>query len=488
MLPFWRLCTRHEKLLIVLFLCTLPFVRAGIQPDGIGYYAYLRSPLIDHNFSFATDWNFPPNEMYLRCRNCPPEAKQYWNHPANVLLVVRLNDHVYGNPITRTGHLPNFYTVGPAILWSPFVVAAHLAVIGADHLGAQIPADGHSWPYIKALSFATALYGFLGLWCSFQLAKRYVGELWAFWAAIGIWFASSLPVYMYLEPSWSHAHSAFCVAVFLWYWERTRGARSARQWVTLGLLAGLMLDVYFVNGLFLIAPAFDCVQAYIRERGDSKALLKQLKLHLLFAGSMIAGFLPMLLCKQIVYGNPLALGMYVNIPWNWKAPAFGPVLFSSEHGLFVWTPILMLATLGLFAVWRKERQLAAVCTLVAVAFYCLIAVCPWWDGTIAYGNRYFISLTPIFVLGLAAGFERAAGLWKAPRAASLRLIPLTVLLIVWNLGMIYQWSTHLLPSAGEVSWNEAVYNQVRIVPGRVLQDLFHVASPQSKQNLRGERP
>jgi len=44
MLQFWRLRSRHEKVLIVLFLCTLPFVRARIQPDGIGYYAYLAFP------------------------------------------------------------------------------------------------------------------------------------------------------------------------------------------------------------------------------------------------------------------------------------------------------------------------------------------------------------------------------------------------------------------------------------------------------------
>ena len=37
-----------------------------------------------------------------------------------------------------------------------------------------------------------------------------------------------LPVYMYFNPSWSHAHSAFIVALFVWYWDRTRTTRTFR--------------------------------------------------------------------------------------------------------------------------------------------------------------------------------------------------------------------------------------------------------------------
>ena len=100
----------------------------------------------------------------------------------------------------------------------------------------------------------TALYGFLALLMSFGLARRYVPERWAFLATLGIWFASSLPVYMYFNPSWSHAHSAFTVALFLWYWDRTRAARTWLQWVILGAIGGLMMDVYYVSGVLLFIP------------------------------------------------------------------------------------------------------------------------------------------------------------------------------------------------------------------------------------------
>jgi hypothetical protein len=44
-------------------------------------------------------------------------------------------------------------------------------------------------------------------------------------------------------------------------------------------------------------------------------------------------------------------------------------------------------------------------------------------------------------------------------------------LIVWNLGLIYQWGTHMIPVRGPISWHEAAYNQVVVVPQRITRTL-----------------
>ena len=473
MLHFWKSHSRFEKTLFALFLLTLPFVRPSLLSDGKGYYAYLRSPLIDHNLRFASDWNDPPVKELAHCKACPAVARQYWDNPANSILFFYLDGRIYPNPITKTGHLPNFYSVGPAILWLPFVGPTHLAVLAANRLGFRIPADGHSWPYIVSLSLGTAFYGFLGLYLSFQLAKNFVEERWAFWATLGIWFASSLPSAMYLEPSWSHTHSAFCVSLFLWYWHRTRTDRTPKQWLVFGLISGLMLDVYLANGIFLLAPALDCLVAYSRTWRTPRLLRKNLQSHLLFAAAVILAFSPMLITRQIVFGNPFTFGMYGNVPWNWSSPNFRAVLFSPKQGIFVCTPILLLAVLGLVALWRLDRSMGRTCALLAVAFYALISVYPWWHGVFSFGNRFFISLTPIFVLGLAAMFSWASRFWADSGTAARRLVPLTVLLILWNIGLMYQWSTYLFfpEGVGEVSWSEVLDNQIRVVPVRIFHDL-----------------
>ena len=67
---------------------------------------------------------------------------------------------------------------------------------------------------------------------------------------------------MYFNPSWSHAHSAFAVALFLWYWNRTRGARTIAQWILLGLLSGFIVDVYYPNGALLVIPLLEGIADY----------------------------------------------------------------------------------------------------------------------------------------------------------------------------------------------------------------------------------
>ena len=40
----------------------------------------------------------------------------------------------------------------------------------------------------------------------------------------------------------------------------------------------------------------------------------------------------------------------------------------------------------------------------------------------------------------------------------------TILLILWNFGLIFQWGTHLIPARGPISFREAAHNQVTVVP------------------------
>src|SRR5215469_9529929 len=37
---------RYTRILLIVFLCTLPLVNPIVHGDGVGYYAYVRAPLI----------------------------------------------------------------------------------------------------------------------------------------------------------------------------------------------------------------------------------------------------------------------------------------------------------------------------------------------------------------------------------------------------------------------------------------------------------
>lgn len=455
----------YGKALIILFLATLPFVHGEVEGDGIGYYAYLRSPLIDHNLSFAGDWKDAREVERL-------VPAMDWKDPQDVdRNAVR---RVWENPVRRPSHLPNYFTVGPAILWSPFIVSTHAVMLTLSHLGAQVTPDGKSRPYMVVLGLATALYGFAGLCFAFDIARKFLAERWAFWATVGVWLATSLPVYMYLHSSWSHAPSAFATSLFLWYWLRSRPGRTGRQWLTLGLLAGLMIEVYYLNVVFVLAPLWEAGGAYValwREQAQRPSRAwKILRSHLLCVFGALVALLPTFITRQIVFASPFTIGPYSLRSWSWTAPAFGKVLFSSSHGLLVFTPIVLLAFLGLFYLYRLDRTVGLISVSVVLAFYALVSFYPGWSGVFGFGNRYFVSLAPLFVLGLACALAFAERFWRDARRASLRLVPLILFFATWNLGLIYQWRTHLIPARSAVYWNEVIYTQFREVPMRALRD------------------
>jgi hypothetical protein len=446
---------KAERLLLVLFLLSLPMLNPWVRGDGVGYYAYARAPLIQHNLDFTRDYQ--------------QANASFREH--------RLDEN--GQPIaefhTRTGHLENHFTVGPAILWAPFLLVTHVGVLLARALGSAIPADGFSTPYRIAMALATALYGFLGLLISFRIARKYVDETWALLATLAIWWASSLPVYMYFNPSWSHAHSAFVVALFLWYWHETRDSRTLGQWILLGAIGGLMLDVYYANlMLFLILP-FEAIREYgaaFRITTPSIPRVSQLLTgHLAFGVSVFLSVLPTFIAKEIVYGSVFESGYIPVSQWNWRSPYLLAVLFSSNHGLISWTPILLFSVIGLFAFWRSVPRVGAAFLAAALAFYYFIASYPDWEGISSYGNRFFVSLTPLFILGLAVFLDRFTRIFRKRGAALAATCVFLACFVFWNAGLMFQWGTHLIPARGPVSFPQMARNQFLTVPRQITVQL-----------------
>jgi hypothetical protein len=443
-----RRFTKYEALLALLFLLTLPLSNPWVRGDGVGYYAFARSLLIEHRLDFTRDW-LAANTSFRMGRT---------DEQGNIA----------PDQYTATGHLDNHFSIGPAILWSPFLIAAHASVLVYDQLGGHIPADGFSKPYRVTMAVGTALYGFLALVISFVLARRYVAERWAFLATLGIWFASSLPIYMYFNPSWSHAQSAFMVALFLWYWIRTRPARTWVQWIVLGAIGGLMMDVYYVSGLLLLLPLLESLAGFWEGlKGSAKEPIGRLFLKdIVFAAAVFAEFVPTLISKKIIYGNYLNFGYTER--WFWRSPAFFEVGFSADHGFFSWTPILILAVVGIFLLRRRDRSLAWHLIAFFAAYLYAIGCYQDWDGLSSFGNRFFVPLTSIFVMGLAAFFDCMERAWTGRRAAMVS-VSATVILTLWNLGLIFQWGMHLIPARGPISWRHAAYNQFKVVPVEASQ-------------------
>ena len=65
--PFEAPQRRLEISMLVIFVLTLPLLNPWVRGDGVGYYAYARAPLIEHDLDFTHDYQFA-NESFREAR------------------------------------------------------------------------------------------------------------------------------------------------------------------------------------------------------------------------------------------------------------------------------------------------------------------------------------------------------------------------------------------------------------------------------------
>jgi hypothetical protein len=228
-------------------------------------------------------------------------------------------------------------------------------------------------------------------------------------------------------------------------------------------MGGLAMDVYYLNVVLLALPLMESLALAARALRDSRRekLGVVLGENVALAGAALVAFSPTLITKKIIYGSYLNFGYTEH--WYWNSPALLRVCFSSDHGLFSWTPVVLLAVAGIALLWKYDRQQALYSATIFTGYLYLIGCYQDWDGISSFGNRFFVSLTAIFVIGLAVFFDSLARVWQQ-RHAWLPAAVVTIVLALWNLGLIFQWGTHLIPARGPISWRTAAYNQVAVVP------------------------
>jgi len=243
-----------------------------------------------------------------------------------------------------------------------------------------------------------------------------------------------------------------------------RRKRNKTKWFILGISGGLMVLVRYDSAIFLLLPFFDVIERIWKSDSTLASGLKGTGL--LSIGIFIA-LIPNFIVKRILYGSFLKTGYsrsWTPLGWNWTSLKIIPVLFSSRHGIFTWTPILLFATVGLFLFFKKDKKFALYLAILYLLMLYLVSCLPdWWQDS-SFGGRYFISCTPIFIFGLASLIE------MVKKRISLKWLSIVgFFLIIWNFLFIIQFGLGLIPRENYISWRKMAYNQIFVVPKEIVK-------------------
>jgi hypothetical protein len=226
--------------------------------------------------------------------------------------------------------------------------------------------------------------------------------------AVGVyWLGTPLLFYSFREPYMAHAVGAFQVSGTIYLCWRLRGEveqgrLSLWRWTLLAFCTTLAILCRPTN--VFVAPFHLWLLAGVVRRGMLVPFLIRLPVTLL-------GVAPLgvqLLVWRGLYGQWVHYS-YEGEGFHWTRPAAWQTLFSSRHGLFFWSPLLLAAVGGLL--WYARRgggwtRALLLCGGLAflIVWYCNSSWWCWYFGD-SFGGRAFLELSGLFVVGLAGAFE-----------------------------------------------------------------------------------
>lgn len=416
------------------FAVALPLPRSDghlVGSDGTQYYVYLPSLVVDGDLDFSDEYTY------------------FYSYDQRAV-EKRIEDR------TATGLPSNRLGIGPAVLWAPFFVAAHLLALVLGGLGFNVAADGYGYFYQVPVLAGSILYGGLGAWFAFRAACLVSREAAALAATLLTVLAGNAVYYMTVEPSMSHASSMFASSAFFYLWLRSRDQPDAWSRAGLGALAGLMALIRPQDGLLLVLPLLDEALSW-QKKGPGSA--SRLPTSLSMVGVALLTFTPQLVVWKLLNGGFLISGYAREVDGLFRGSAAHllDVMFSAQRGLLAWHPVFLLAWSGIWLLARRDRRLAALCGLGFLIQWAVIGSWHDWAQGDAFGGRMFIVLTPVFVLGIATVAERIVG----RRARRLALAG-GVALILLNVLLLAHYRLELLAHKEPLDFAELLLGRFRL--------------------------
>ena len=369
-----------------------------VRTDGTKYFVYLPSLFLRADLDFADD-----------IARLAPRSLRRAQFDRGALAKT-----------TDTGLVQNWFPVGPAVLWSPFYLAA-LPFEGGSGYGplAQL-----------AVVFGSYCYGLAALVLTFATLRNFFKPWASFLGSLLVWAGGTVYYYSVFRGDMSHAPSAFMAALFLYLWFRFRERFGWLRAALLGVAAGLMLLVRAHNILIIAIPVVDSARRLLAgdDRRDWKSWA-ELSSRWAIAGLIAAAILAtQFLIWLTVYGEPVphrSTGFHV-----WDQPHAIEMLFSN-NGIVSLTPLLGLSLIGLLLMLRRQPLIAATSLVVLLLMlYMYSSIQAWWGGPFSFGIRRFSNALPLFALGMAALLQSLRRLVERRPAAA--AVVLVAPLLAWN--------------------------------------------------------
>ncbi|MBT4774173.1 MAG: hypothetical protein HON99_00485 [Crocinitomicaceae bacterium] len=346
-----------------------------IESDGKGYYAYLPAIFIYQDLNFEFFESIEEDKYY--------DENLYYDY----------RSHANGQVIDK-------YYCGTALLESPFFLIAHLFSYLLDY-----ELDGYSILYPISINISAIFYLLIGLIFLNATLDTYQIKSWqkaiTLFAAV---FGTNLFYYTVGEPGMSHVFSFALISLFYYYSRKYFLLNKKNHLLKLFFLLGLIVLTRPINGLIVFIIPFASGNYITLKQGIIFGFRNKLCLLL-----GISIFLCIVSIQLIIYKlstGSFFIYAYVDEGFNFLSPHITAILFSYKKGLFLYTPIFLVAFVGCYFFWKTSRF--EFFSWIGFFFLITFVLSSWWMWYYggSFSSRVYVEYIPIFMIPLAISLNQ----------------------------------------------------------------------------------
>lgn len=300
--------------------------------------------------------------------------------------------HKYFAERTPEGNKVNRYTMGTAIMYSPFF----FATLAYDKIrGAEI--NEFSTDYEFMISLAALVYVMLALLLLRNVLLRFFSDTVVALAIIILPMATNLLFYYTVEGGMTHSYSFFLFSALVWLTVHWYESKKTKHAILLGIVLGL---IFLVRPTNIIAGLF-FVLYDIHSIADLTARLKLFfvvhwKSTLIISLSLLLAVSPQFIYWKYVSGHWFFYG-YGRERFFFNNPHILEGFLSYRKGWLVYTPIMIFSIIGMLMLRKKHAFAIAVPVFFLINSYIVFSWWSWWYAG-GFGQRALIESYPLMIL------------------------------------------------------------------------------------------
>ncbi len=332
-----------------------------LQQDVVQYYSYVPATFIYGDLSMA----------YAR-------TSPFWQ------------DKIWGH-MTQEGAYVQKYTMGLAIMYTPFFFAGHATAYLCGAL-----ADGYSWPYELWIQIGSIVYLFLGLLILRKLLLCYFSDQVTAITLLTLVLCTNLFYYSVGQGPMPHVYVFSLLSLFLYLTFRFHKTPTWILAFSLALTGGMIFLIRPNHFLVWMIPIlYDLNRAKLQwwRRHWQKILVWPLGVLLVVTPQLIYWY---------HFTGEWVFYSYGEEGFFFDQPVFFKAWFGFRKGWLIYTPVMTLALAGMFRIHRITKEWVLPFAIFFIAStYVIVSWWCWWYGG-SFGLRPFIDLFPVLSFGLAS--------------------------------------------------------------------------------------